>query len=76
MKAEMVAIRAEDGVMLHGAYYEGREDNPAVVLLPGAAMNFYTGLGAFLPGIKPANLPFSSWGTPTTSTIKTSANTN
>ncbi|MGI6549791.1 MAG: alpha/beta hydrolase [Syntrophomonadales bacterium] len=49
MKAEMVAIKAEDGVLLHGAYYEGREDNPAVVLLPGAAMNFYTGVGAFLP---------------------------
>jgi len=49
MKAEMVAIKAEDGVMLHGAYYEGRKDYPAVILLPGAAMNFYTGLGAFLP---------------------------
>ncbi len=49
MKAEMVTIKAEDGVLVHGAYYEGREDYPAVVLLPGAAMNFYTGLGAFLP---------------------------
>ena len=53
MKAEMVAIKAEDGVLLHGAYYEGREDNPAVVLLPGAAMNFYTGVGAFCQPLWP-----------------------
>lgn len=55
MKTEMVATRTEDGVMLHGAFYEGRKDYPAVILLPGAAMNFYTGLGSFLPVILARN---------------------
>ncbi|MGE5543631.1 MAG: alpha/beta hydrolase [Bacillota bacterium] len=55
MKAEMVAIKTGDGVMLHGAYYEGWKDYPAIILLPGAAMNFYTGLGAFLPVILARN---------------------
>jgi len=49
MKAELVSIKTADGVVLHGALYEGQKDYPAVILLPGAAMNFYSGLGSFLP---------------------------
>jgi pimeloyl-ACP methyl ester carboxylesterase len=55
MKAEMVTIKTEDRVVLHGLLYEGRSDYPAVILLPGAGMNFYSGLGAFLPEILARN---------------------
>jgi hypothetical protein len=47
MNCEMVTVKTQDGIVLHGAWYEGRRDNPAVILLPGAAMNFYSGLGLF-----------------------------
>lgn len=49
MKNELVAIRTSDDVILHGALFEGDPDKPAIVLLHGAMMNFYTGIGAFLP---------------------------
>lgn len=55
MKSEMVTIRTKDGIVLHGTWYEGRKDRPAVILIPGAGMNFYSGLGAFLPEIVASN---------------------
>ncbi|NPV92917.1 MAG: alpha/beta fold hydrolase [Firmicutes bacterium] len=48
-KAELVCVKTEDDIALHGALYEVESSPLAVVMLPGAAMNFYTGLGRFLP---------------------------
>lgn len=49
-KAEIVAVKTEDELVLHGALYEVDNGSPlAVILQHGAAMNFYTGLGRFLP---------------------------
>ena len=49
--AELVSIRTEDGVLLHGALFETDTDRPVAALLThGGWGNFYTGLGRFLPG--------------------------
>lgn len=49
LKAELVCVKTDDGIALHGALYEVEGSPTAIVMLPGAAMNFYTGLGRFLP---------------------------
>jgi pimeloyl-ACP methyl ester carboxylesterase len=51
MKNELVAISTSDDYLLHGAFFEGKLNHPAFILLHGAQMNFYTGLGAFLPAL-------------------------
>lgn len=49
--AELLSVRTEDGVLLHGAMFEPREDTGIGALLThGGWGNFYTGLGRFLPG--------------------------
>ncbi|MGE5370610.1 MAG: alpha/beta hydrolase [Solirubrobacterales bacterium] len=55
MKSELCSVLTEDGVTLHGALFEGDPERPAMILLPGAAMNFYTGMGGFLPEILASN---------------------
>lgn len=49
MKCELTSVDTRDGITLHGAFYAGDTDKPALILLHGAAMNFYTGIGRFLP---------------------------
>ncbi|MEQ8201730.1 MAG: alpha/beta fold hydrolase [Syntrophomonadaceae bacterium] len=51
MKNELVRTETRDQVVLHGAYYESDARQPAVLIMHGAAMNFYTGVGRFLPEI-------------------------
>lgn len=51
MKCELVSVETEDQVVLHGAFFEGELHKPAVLILHGAAMNFYTGIGQFMPEI-------------------------
>lgn len=51
MKTELVEVETEDSIILHGAFYEAEQEKPAVIIMHGAAMNFYTGLGRFLPEI-------------------------
>ena len=51
MKTELFRVETADQVVLHGAYYEGDNHLPAVLIMHGAAMNFYTGVGRFLPEI-------------------------
>jgi len=51
MKTELVAIKTTDNVLLHGAFYEGKRGKPAVIVMHGSQMNFYMGLGAFLPSL-------------------------
>jgi len=51
MMCEIVSVETCDNVILHGAFYKGDPEKPAVIILHGAAMNFYTGLGRFLPVI-------------------------
>ncbi len=48
---ELISIETEDGIVLHGALYEAEQAKPAVIIQHGAAMNFYTGMGRFLPSI-------------------------
>ena len=49
--AELTSIRTEDGVLLHGAFFEPKTTGPVAALLThGGWGNFYTGLGRFLPG--------------------------
>lgn len=50
MKNELVSMETEDGIVLHGALYEApAAKETAVIIQHGAAMNFYTGMGRFLP---------------------------
>ena len=49
MNTELVRVQTADQVVLHGAYYRGGSHSPAVLVMHGAAMNFYTGVGRFLP---------------------------
>lgn len=49
MKCELTSVETRDGIALHGAFFEGDSHKPALILFHGAAMNFYTGLGRFLP---------------------------
>ncbi len=50
MLAELVNTRTEDGVLLHGAFFEPITPEPIAALIThGAWGNFYTGLGRFLP---------------------------
>lgn len=49
MKCELVSVETSDGITLNGAFFAGDKDKPALILLHGAAMNFYTGIGRFLP---------------------------
>ncbi|GAB6181792.1 hypothetical protein JCM14036_31110 [Desulfotomaculum defluvii] len=51
MKSELVSVETQDQVVLHGAFFEGALSKPVVLILHGAAMNFYTGVGRFLPEI-------------------------
>jgi pimeloyl-ACP methyl ester carboxylesterase len=51
MKTELVAIKTKDDLLLHGAFYEGNREKPAVIVMHGSQMNFYMGLGSFLPPI-------------------------
>jgi len=51
MKCELVSVETEDQVVLNGAFFEGDPQKPAVLMLHGAAMNFYTGIGRFMPEI-------------------------
>lgn len=51
MKCELISVETEDQVILHGAFFEGELHKPAVLILHGAAMNFYTGIGRFMPEI-------------------------
>ncbi len=48
---ELISVETEDEIVLHGALYEADKAKPAVIIQHGAAMNFYTGMGRFLPGI-------------------------
>lgn len=48
IRTELLKIRTEDGIVLDGALFEGKEEL-AVVLFPAAAMNFYSGVNGFLP---------------------------
>ena len=52
MKNELISVETEDGIVLHGALYEkpGAKE-VALIIQHGAAMNFYTGMGRFLPAI-------------------------
>jgi len=50
MKAELVTIKTKDDVLLHGAFYEGNLET-AVIVMHGSQMNFYMGLGSFLPSL-------------------------
>lgn len=47
MNTELVRVQTADQVVLHGAYYRGGSHSPAVLVMHGAAMNFYTGVGRF-----------------------------
>ena len=49
MKCELVSVETRDRVVLHGAFFEGELRKPAVIILHGAAMNFHTGVGRFMP---------------------------
>jgi len=51
LKCELTSVETRDGLTLHGAMYEGDIEKPALILLHGAAMNFYTGIGRFLPNL-------------------------
>jgi pimeloyl-ACP methyl ester carboxylesterase len=52
MKNELISVETEDGIILHGALYEAPAAKEiAVIIQHGAAMNFYTGMGRFLPAI-------------------------
>lgn len=51
MKNELVVVETEDHIVLHGALYEADPKKLAVIIQHGAAMNFYTGMGRFLPDI-------------------------
>jgi pimeloyl-ACP methyl ester carboxylesterase len=51
LNTEIVAVETEDQVVLQGAFFAGDTDRPAVIIMHGAAMNFYTGVGRFLPEI-------------------------
>ncbi|KUG02515.1 lysophospholipase [hydrocarbon metagenome] len=51
MKNELIGVETEDEIVLHGALYEADPKKLAVIIQHGAAMNFYTGMGRFLPGI-------------------------
>ncbi len=56
MLAELVSVRTEDHVLLHGALFEPDTSGPVAVLLThGGWGNFYTGLGRFLPGMLAKN---------------------
>lgn len=49
-RVELVSIRTEDEVLLHGALFEPKDPAPVAALLThGGWGNFYTGLGRFLP---------------------------
>ncbi len=49
--AELLSVRTEDGVLLHGAMFEPHEKaGLGAFLTHGGWGNFYTGLGRFLPG--------------------------
>lgn len=49
--AELVDVRTEDGVLLHGAFFEAEPaGESAALIIHGGWGNFYTGLGRFLPG--------------------------
>lgn len=56
MKCELISVETRDRVVLHGAFFEGELRKPAVIILHGAAMNFYTGVGRFMPEIYTRNL--------------------
>jgi pimeloyl-ACP methyl ester carboxylesterase len=50
-QAELVNVRTEDGVLLHGAFFKAdRDGGTAAMLVHGGWGNFYTGLGRFVPG--------------------------
>ncbi len=49
MKCELTSVETRDGLDLHGAFFEADHDKPALIIMHGAAMNFYTGIGRFLP---------------------------
>jgi len=51
MQSELVSTETRDGICLHGALYEGESNKPAIIIMHGAAMNFYTGVGRFLPDL-------------------------
>jgi len=51
LNLNLVTVETADQVVLHGVFYEGDYNKPAVIIMHGAAMNFYTGVGRFLPGI-------------------------
>lgn len=51
MFTELVHIETEDGILLHGAWYDQDPNKPVFIIQHGAAMNFYTGMGRFLPDI-------------------------
>jgi hypothetical protein len=45
LKSELVAVETRDQVILHGAFFEGDYNKPAMIIMHDAAMNFYTGVG-------------------------------
>lgn len=51
MRCELTSVETRDGIVLHGAFYAGDKNKPALILMHGAAMNFYTGIGRFLPNL-------------------------
>jgi len=54
--AELVSVRTEDGVLLHGALFNPKTTGVvAALIIHGGWGNFYTGLGRFLPYALAAN---------------------
>ena len=51
MNSELVSVKTDDDVILHGAFYEGAPESPTILVMHGSQMNFYTGLGSSLPPI-------------------------
>lgn len=55
MLTELVYVETEDEILLHGAWYAEDRNKPVFIIQHGAAMNFYTGMGRFLPEILTRN---------------------
>ena len=51
MKCELTSVETRDGIDLHGTFFEGDYNKSALIIMHGAAMNFYTGIGRFLPNL-------------------------
>jgi pimeloyl-ACP methyl ester carboxylesterase len=48
--AELIGVRTEDEVLLHGAFFKAdRDGGTAAMIVHGGWGNFYTGLGRFMP---------------------------